>query len=181
MVVATHVILASIYIFRDSFPSRVGNWATSYCSPLFHQNWMLFAPNVSEYDVQLQYCLDREDRNHWMDISRNASGSSPIERAERYFANSLTWDYVSLVFPKDGSLNFDAFVKSRSYQNTCRWTCNYLRCSGIQMSDSLRMRLHYKFYDAENSPGISRSDSVLLPACSCDKFSNVIEIKTETE
>jgi len=162
-----HVSLSSLYIFRDSVAPRWANWAIDYCSPLFHQNWMLFAPNVSEYDVQLQYGVDYEGKRKWLDITDESLGSSPIDRAERYFANALTWDYVHLVYSSGDTLNFTSFVQSRSFQNARKWVCNYIEKTNYVLSDSLQMRLFYTFYDAENAQGVPRLDSIQLPPCNC--------------
>jgi len=162
-----HLLLCSLYIFRDSVAPRMAGIATSYCSPLFHQNWMLFAPNVSEYDVQLQFCTDIQHPNNWNEVIGVSNGASPIDRAERYFANALTWDYVGLVFPSDDTLNFDSFVQSRSYQNARKWLCHYLQYSNMELADSLQIRLMFTFYDAKNPHGPARLDSIQLPTCSC--------------
>ena len=164
-----HLLLSALYIFRDSIPSGIAKWAVGYCKPLFHQNWMLFAPDVAEYDVQLQYRLHGDQ---WLDIVVNTTGSSPLERAERHLANALTWDYVSLVFSEAESLNFDSFVKSRSYQMANKWTCNFLRKYENQNIDSLQLRLYYKFYDIKNAYGMARLDSLVMPSCGCKMYSS---------
>ena len=161
-----HLAVTTLYIFRSSLPQVFSNLSIRYCSPLFHQNWMLFAPDVSDYNVELEF-LKHHDAGlkSWVNLSEEFGfeETSVMKRIENSIATGMAWDYTERVFSKDGILHYENFMESRSYHRAGYLIHRYSNALGIICPDTIQMRLIFHFTQPPGSAEVFLTDSIILP------------------
>ncbi len=160
-----HLSLSGLYVFRKDLPNELARISIGYCSPLFHQNWQLFAPDVAVYHPELQLKLRNSDgKVEWKNVSHyfGYKSGGVMKRLEYNIAADLAWDYTQMVYFKDGIPQFESLRKTRSYNKAVFLVHSYLRNANINM-DSLNMRLAIRFVPAPESVDSASEQYIELP------------------
>lgn len=151
LMMIAHFSITGIYVLRQlPVPEVVRIWTDIYSAPLFHQNWKLFAPDVPEYNTELEF---RNYKNgawsNWSDVSL-ANGyavPSPIETIEQSICTSLAWQVSHNFYTKDTRQQFDRIVASFDYGRAIYFAhALYERTHGEATGDSLQLRLAFRFH-----------------------------------
>ncbi len=148
-----HFMLTGLYSFQAlRVPIPVRTVANTYAAPLFHQNWKMFAPDIPEYDHQLEYRFSRKDSlqpwSEWHDVSSfNHFGSrSRIEYMEQSLTGGLSWQIANNFYQKNSVPQFDRVLTSFDYQRALFFTASlHERIQGHPIEDSLQLRIRYRF------------------------------------
>lgn len=160
-----HLCMSCFYVFRKDLPQFLSQLSIRYCSPLFHQNWQLFAPDVAVYHSELQLKLrDEEGKFQWKNVSEcfGYKSGGIMKRIEYNIASDLAWDYTQMVYFKDGIPQFESLRKTRSYNKAIFLVHSYFRNIGMEM-DTLNMRLAIHFISPPDSINISPEQYIELP------------------
>lgn len=161
-----HLSLSCLYIFRKNISSSLANISIQYCSPLFHQNWQLFAPDVMEYEPDLEFLhKDQFGQSHWINVSSfmGFENGEVMKRIEHNVASDLAWDYTQMVYKKDGLLQYESLEKTRSYQRAVFLIDNYLTSHKLS-SDSISMRLRIQYTKNPFDSVLPATEIIELPS-----------------
>jgi hypothetical protein len=150
---AAHFTLTSVYSFYTvSVPSRLRGISSTYSVPLFHQNWKMFAPDVPEYDAQLEYRYPGAGGwSDWGDVSgSNGFGRrSRIEYMEQSLASSISWQIANNLYSRNARVQFDQIVSSFEYNRTIYFAAKLHEQSKAQaLADSMQLRVKFRFTPA---------------------------------
>jgi Family of unknown function (DUF5819) len=144
-----HFSIVLCYSFRDNLPVRITAKADRYCIPLFHQNWKLFAPDLPQYNLELEYRAARFGNwSDWNDASAhfNFQTTSRIETIEQGFNTSLGWQVMNNLYQKEGRTQFDRIVQSNAYASALYFVLKMEEIYHKQEKpDSVQLRLHFRF------------------------------------
>ena len=160
-----HLSVACLCVFRKDLPSFLSRLSILYCSPLFHQNWQLFAPDVAVYQTELQLKLrDEEGKFIYKNVSEffGYKSGGIMKRIEYNIATDLAWDYTQMVYFKDGIPQFESLRKTRSYNKAIYLVHSYFRNAGMEI-DTLNMRLAIHFISSPDSIRNSSEQYIELP------------------
>ncbi|MFN0032593.1 MAG: DUF5819 family protein [Flavobacteriales bacterium] len=136
-VLCGHFLFTLIYSFRDNMPHQANALAEHYMVPCFHQNWKLFAPDVPEYSVQLEWrCLaaphprplssgegsassaNSQVWTPWQDATyEEGLKESPrvLETVEQGFCTQLSAQLAGNLYRSDSTIMYDRVVGSPAY------------------------------------------------------------------
>lgn len=123
--------------------------ADSYCVPLFHQNWKLFAPDLPTYNAELHYRISGNGNwSEWADVTASFGfgRTSRMETIEQGFNVALAWQVMDNLYSRGGKKQFDRIVQSNAYASALFYV---LKMQEIQQPglrpDSVQLRLEYRF------------------------------------
>jgi Family of unknown function (DUF5819) len=145
-----HFGLTSVYNLQQAkVPDSLRQLSNAYSAPLFHQNWKLFAPHIPEYSVDLEFRIpEGADWSAWQDVSfgNGHTSHSKIEYMEQSMCTALAWQVANNLHQEAEGHEFDRITASFDYSRAIYFAHElYLRKTGIDLRDSMQLRLNFRF------------------------------------
>lgn len=145
-----HFMLTIAYNLADApVPDRVRNWSNRYTVPLFYQNWQLFAPDLPEYNVELEYRFAQYGAwSQWADASaaHGYGRKSKLETVEQNICSGLAWQVANNFYAKDQRAQFDRIIESGNYMQALFFVKQMHKLhQHHEQPDSLQLRLAFRF------------------------------------
>lgn len=163
-----HFMMTGLYSM-DFIPAPRSGRAISqaYTVPLFHQNWSMFAPEVPEYSLSLQYRFDQSGTwTDWADISESMgfAKSSKVYYMEQSISSGLAVDIGRNMYFENGERKLDVVQKSTDYNKALYYA---IRLHNLHYAEPLRehvqIRLQFHFTPALGSDDAVKTDSIEFP------------------
>jgi hypothetical protein len=151
---SAHLLFCIVYSFRQHMPRALVAKADGYCVPLFHQNWQLFAPDLPEYNSNLQYRIATSvGWSDWADATANFGYgiTSRMETIEQGFNVALDWQVMDNLYSKAGKAQFDRIVQSNAYASALFYVLKMEEIHHPEIRpDSVQLRMEYRFTPPPN-------------------------------
>jgi len=163
-----HFVLTIIYSLQGApVPPPVREISNRYAIPLFHQNWKLFAPQVPEYDNQLEYRFQSpEGWSEWADVSgsHGYSRGSKAEYMEQTLTGALAWQLANNLYARNQRLELERIVNSFDYFRALHFTRRmHARHAFETAPDSIQMRVRFRFTPPPGKAYTFQSSYMELP------------------
>ena len=145
-----HFGVTTVYSFSYlKWPPSVRSASIAYAVPLFHQNWKMFAPDVPEYNTELEYRSSSNGSwSEWKDVSAsNDFGKhSRIETMEQNINSGLAYQIANNLYTRDARREYDRVIESFDYSKAVHFTRElHRRKTGASIGDSLQLRGVFRF------------------------------------
>jgi len=146
---AFHILMISIYSFRENMPFAATRISDRYAVPLFHQNWKLFAPDLPKYNAELEYKVSKNGSwTDWQDASHSFGYgvTSRVETIEQGFNTSLGWQVINNFYTRDNRKQYDRIVQSPAYASALFFVLKMYQLHVDPVSpDSIQLRMQFRF------------------------------------
>lgn len=165
-----HFGITLIYCFRADKTDKISHIARQYMLPLFHQNWKLFAPDLPEYNCDLEYRFSNDHGwSNWLDVTGHFGYDkySKIETIEQGFVSALNWQVLNNYYSQNGLPQFDRLVKSPAYSSALFMAMKMHKTFlPGERQDSVQIRLHYRFTPPRDDARTSQTSVLEFPVYS---------------
>ena len=132
-------------------PAFVKSWSRAYMTPMFHQGWMLFAPDVKTFNAQLHYRVP--ENGQWSEW-KTTDDLHPVTDHRRlfYVSRKVALKLVNTMNSKEYGVyyvndqpQFDKVMRTADYQRALYMAYKEHEWLTSQRADSLQLRLDVRF------------------------------------
>lgn len=149
VVLFVHFTLTTVFSIHEFVPPTLNQLSSNYTFPVFHQDWKLFAPNLAQYNTELEYRYSQKGNwSEWKDVSvgNNYEATSRIERIEQSFNHQLAWQVTNNLYSENGITQYDRILKSNAYRSALYFVVKMQALNHSEIKcDSLQIRLNFRF------------------------------------
>jgi hypothetical protein len=145
-----HFALTSIYSMDFLvLPRSVRQVSQIYTVPFFHQNWSMFAPEVPEYDLQLQYRFPTNGTWSAWNETTESCGFEYRDRAEyleQSICSGLAYQVAQNIYFENGIRKLDRIEDAFDYGKALNYAMKmHEHFYSKEIEDSLQIRLQFVF------------------------------------
>lgn len=169
-----HFSLTLVYsVPAMKVPAAVRDKAYVYSYPFFHQTWSLFAPDLPEYDVDLEFRVFHQQAwTAYTDASEalEQSSGSTAETLEQAMCSGLAYQLANNMYTSNGQRQLEHVLESKLYGRAIYFAHGVAqRLYGRPVGDSLQMRLQFRFTPAPEAARNYQFSAFAFPAYALPK------------
>jgi hypothetical protein len=164
-----HFGLTLIYNFQQlPVPGKIRNFSNAYCAPLFHQNWKLFAPDLPEYNVNLESRFYKNGQwLDWKDVSEGNgfAADGKMEYVEQSITSGLAYQVANNLYTANSRVQFDHIVESNEYHRAIYFAAELARRVAVEdVGDSIQLRLQFRFTPSPDKARTRQFSQLVFPS-----------------